>query len=464
MWRSVILSNANYLASLLTALIINLALPLVMVKGQFADVRAFLLFAGYGGLLHFGLLDGFYLSVVGSRLLDLPLGYVRTIRRVVLVLQLAAVGSVVLLCRLVPILQENQRIALPSVLLASMTCYLTIYAYLLQGTGRFWTYVRVNVATTLFALVGILGLVAIGRASYVAVAVLYVLSALITILIFELWWLSWARTNRGYAETGGRETLTATWHRGFVLFSASAFLLLLFSIDKLTVAIRYPKSDFAEYAFAAGIVGILYLALDALAYAINPFIGGVLRMGNIDARKFRLLLVSLVWFAPAIYWPAVRGVMEAYPHYETTPSTLRALMASIPSIVVFRAWVIPAVRASGLEMRLLMISGCAVAVSGGAIMVAVHLGAESTAVAWVWSFVAVLLGLGSLLLIGSGVESLAGPARMSLMVNASAASILFLTVSRDPGWIAMTLYALLGGAVVAATLNLNPASRMGFPR
>ena len=53
-WRSVILSNANYLASLLAALTINLALPLVMSKNQFADVRTFLLFAGFGGLLHGG--------------------------------------------------------------------------------------------------------------------------------------------------------------------------------------------------------------------------------------------------------------------------------------------------------------------------------------------------------------------------------------------------------------------------
>ena len=118
-WRSVILSNANYLASLLAALTINLALPLVMSKGQFADVRAFLLFAGFGGLLHFGLLDGFYLTVVGTRLSDVSIGFVRSVRRVVFALQLAVVGSVMLLVRLSPAFQAHQRIAIPAVLFAT---------------------------------------------------------------------------------------------------------------------------------------------------------------------------------------------------------------------------------------------------------------------------------------------------------------------------------------------------------
>ena len=95
----------------------------------------------------------------------------------------------------------------------------------------------------------------------------------------------------GDGETGKSQGLSTTWRRGVVLFSASALLLLMFSIDKLAVATQYSKSEFAEYAFAAGVLGIVYLALDALAYAINPFIGGELEMGSGDAHKLRWLFV-----------------------------------------------------------------------------------------------------------------------------------------------------------------------------
>ena len=183
------------------------------------------------------------------------------------------------LVRLSSALQAHQRIAIPAVLFATMTCYVTIYAFLLPGTGRFRLYVGVNTATTLAAMAGILSLVALGRESYVAVAALYVLSTSITIVIFETWWRRWSRTNPGDGEPGNGQGLSTTWRRGVVLFSASALLLLMFSIDKLAVATQYSKSEFAEYAFAAGVLGIVYLALDALAYAINPFIGGELEMG-----------------------------------------------------------------------------------------------------------------------------------------------------------------------------------------
>ena len=267
----------------------------------------------------------------------------------------------------------------------------------------------------------------------------------------------------GDGETGKSQGLSTTWRRGVVLFSASALLLLMFSIDKLAVATQYSKSEFAEYAFAAGVLGIVYLALDALAYAINPFIGGELEMGSGDAHKLRWLFVGLIWFAPAIYWPAARAIAVVYPQYDGSLLTLRALMTSIPLVVVFRAWVIPAVRAAGLEVRLLILSACAVAAMGGAIAVAVHLGAASSAVAWVWSMVAALLGLGSLLFIGPLVQHLAGPSRMTLMVNAVAACASFLLVSRNLSWAAMCVFALVGAAMVASTRRLTPAA-IGAPR
>ena len=79
--------------------------------------------------------------------------------------------------------------------------------------------------------------------------------------------------------------------------------------------------------------------------------------------------------------------------------------------------------------------------------------------AWVWSLVAALLGLGSLLFIGARVEHLAGPSRLGLMVNSPAACAWFLLASGTSSSAALCLYALLGGAMVAATWRLTPGGK-----
>src|SRR5262245_33287688 len=69
------------------SLLANVIVPLAASKESFADYRTVLLYAGYAGFSHLGLLSGIYLTVVGKRDDQLDWQLLRTVKTVLLATQ-----------------------------------------------------------------------------------------------------------------------------------------------------------------------------------------------------------------------------------------------------------------------------------------------------------------------------------------------------------------------------------------
>src|SRR6266576_2703264 len=134
------------------SLLINLLIPIVANKSDFANYRKLVLYANYAGFMHCGLLSGMYIYVVGKSKAELDWNLLVGIKRVLFALQLILLPMVwAALWAVTPRGPGKLVISLTAVCwgLANTA---TFYNYLFQGINRFSVFFRVNVAVKLLSV------------------------------------------------------------------------------------------------------------------------------------------------------------------------------------------------------------------------------------------------------------------------------------------------------------------------
>jgi uncharacterized membrane protein (DUF441 family) len=226
----------------------------------------------------------------------------------------------------------------------------------------------------------------------------------------------------------------------------------VFSVDRLVVTSTYSKATFANYVFASGLAALLYVALDAIAFGITPFIRGSMRMSVRDERMLHWILALLMWAGAGVYWLAEEGVRAFYPQYVPALPLLRLFLASVPFAVLLRSTTVASVMSSGREADYAWFALFA-AVAESTLVVASHLAFHR--VLWIastWSAGIVLLGAASAwhFPLGFGISPLRrGPA----IVMASLASAAFLLASSTPPLVGSAIYLLVAGTVLAVAIR-----------
>ena len=422
----------------------NILFPRTVPKAEFAAYRMFLLYAGYAGIFHFGLLDGLYLRVVGHDAEDVPAELVSRVRRSLWVLQcLASFAIVPLLLRFrIP----DASISLPVVLVGTIvaTNLLTFYTGLLQATNHFSLVARTVAGPRVVGVVAAIVLIVLGVATALRLALCVLTPVLVSVVLLGGSSRSMPWRGKGGESEPGRVALLGVWRDGVALFLGNMGITTSLTAGTLMASLVLERRAFADYAFAAGICSLMFVGFEWLAVAAAPLHARFVRTGSASAEWERFLL-ALMWLSPTVYWGAVLVVHFYLPSYEASLGLLVWFAGSLPFVGIVRTRAATVCRATGRQDVYFRLGGFGAMLVGSTVVAAWAAGGSATWIAAGWAVSFAVLGSTVWLVVARGgrLPDLQGDT--ILVISAAAVALAFAVVHLVPnGAVSLAAYVAVG--------------------
>jgi hypothetical protein len=343
-----------------------LLFPRIADKAVFAEYRILILYSGYAGFLHVGLLSGFYLESLHSRSLAHKLALLRKTRRLLLAfLLLLAPAGVAAFWLLNP---TASAVTVASLLLSWFLLNgqtLCNYAAQTQeGFNRFFAY---NCIGRCAGLVFIGLIAATGTVSTLTLDCSFLLPIALSVAAAEA--LQHSRSRASPAPPADAPPVTLQWRSCAHLYAANVLATLALSADKAIVAAQFARKTFADYSFAFSLSSLVLYAGDGIATATLPLLLR-LRAADRDRLQSHSIWIWLYWCAPFAFWPASFFIGRWYVAYGTCKPFLLCFCATLPAVVYCKSYcgsAAIAAKASHLQSRvnLLGVAAIALAISAG---------------------------------------------------------------------------------------------------
>lgn len=362
-------------------------IPALATKEDFGNYRRIVIYAGYAGFLHFGVLNGLYLMLLGKSLGQEQIRLASAVRRLLLLQQVLIVPSGGLLLLFV-VNGPNQKIVILAVAMAWVGSNITTFHnYFWQATNNFGAYVKVNGVSRIISLIAIGAIIIYGKVSTVSLAILFVLPILTSAGLYELVWRRVVTEPEGTPQDMG-----PVWKRGVVLFGANIATSLIFTSDKLCLSWMVRPDIFASYALAYTLTNAFATLTESLGSALVPHLARSEGRARNDWVTFGLQS-ALISSSAAAFWVSSVVARRLYPSYTDLNQILWPLACAAPFSVFFRLCINARAVAFGVEGRLLRL-----AISGAVMMLIIAQGtlvftSSLRTMAIVWSAGIILTGM-----------------------------------------------------------------------
>jgi O-antigen/teichoic acid export membrane protein len=443
-------------ADLIVSAFLSLALPLLASKSDYGAYRLVVLYAGYAGLVHLGLLDGFYLYALGRRIGDIPHHTsVAVLRTLVLLYLFFGSALLLLLYSFLPTARSGQ-VAVTIGIGWILIGLATYYNFLYQATRNFRAFAIANLAGRASAALAIACLFAWSQVGFTLLAASFVVPLIVTLFAYLA--LAGFRPIPG-SPVGTAGPLGEIWLPGLTLFAGNLAMTGLFSVDNVFVSVVSDPTRYADYAFAYSLAAVAFAFVEGAASAMTPYLACASDQTTADSRAVLLVQVIAVWLTPATFWLYEPLILRFYPSFEASIPLLRWFSVALPCATLIRARLVPQLKASRRPGLLLRFGCFALLAASLSIFVAYVIEPTLASVAAAWSMVILVAGLVATIVV---LPSPLGRRRVGALLSAQAfcASALFLLVSHiaQRQW-AVLLYSTVG--LACALLLPSPVSALG---
>lgn len=312
---------------LLLSFIQGLIVPKFLSVESYGYFQVFRLYASYGGILHLGFVDGALVRWAGKGLDQIGNELKAAFR--FLLLELAVIIAPLSLLPYFLLEPPFQQIALMVLAFAFVVDLGYLFIFTAQAARRFKLLTAVNVGGGLVSLILIIVFFVASKLDYN-----YVIFALLASqLLFTLalvWWF--------HRYLGGKTTSSPSlWAYGkenigigiFVLLGN--FIIILFLTgDRLMVSSFFSLEQFAIYAFALGVAGVVYVFITAISQVFFPYLTGAAPELRTRAYQLGKPAIILAWAGIlAIYFPVARLVQFYLPHYTASLPIMQILLCTV---------------------------------------------------------------------------------------------------------------------------------------
>lgn len=406
------------------SLLVNILIPMIASKTDFANYRKIVLYTSYGGLMHLGLLSGMYLYVVGKSNQGVDWGLLSDIKSVLLGLQIIILPLVCVSFWIVMAQYLDKLIITISVTCWGFANFATFYNYLFQGINRFRVFFFVNLSVKVLSALLVCFIVLTKTVTTGGLVSTFVIPLVVTVILYEFVWKSYSKVRTAnFQIIRFNSELIGLWRHGLVLYAANIGIALLFSIDNLLVSMLFSSLEFANYSFAYGLATVIYFAIDGLTAAVTPYLAG-------PAQAFKTkdashpIYVIIVWLAPLSFWVSTALVRQFFSQYVESIPLLLCFSASLPFNILVRSRVVSIATATGKEKYLLRFALVALGLTLTSVVLSYLLFHSTYAVALGWSLAMIITGIAGVLVMGrmSGDDT---RSRYRLVGNAIGATFLF---------------------------------------
>lgn len=335
----------------------NLIIPALATKEDFGNYRLMILYAGYAGFFHCGLLNGLYLTLLGRPAIEENAGIGDMVRRCMLILQLLIVPCACSFLLLV-VAGPGQRIIVLAAGLAWLgNNIVTFHNYFWQASNNFSPYAKVNIISKSASLV-LLGWIIVSRnVSIPWLAVVFLLPIVLAVSLYELIWARIViRPGKSVIALG------SLWKRGAVLDRANMAIMLLFTSDKLCFSWVAQPEVFATYALAYTLTNTFTGLTESLSTALVPHLAQKKSGAEFDWVVLPLQ-GALICSSGIAFWISSALAQRFYPQYADPTRILWAFSVAAPFSVFIRLCINARAIAFGRETSFLRFS-----LAGGAVM------------------------------------------------------------------------------------------------
>lgn len=307
---------------------ITLLPPVYMAQNDYGLWRIFLLYSGYGGLLHLGLVDGALIRWAGhspaDRQSEINTNFAFLIfQQIAFVLALGVAGSL-LFGRFLP-----STLVWAMLIYALLSNLFSFFQYCHQAFKSFGYFA----ASTLAGQVALLsGIVLLGASHRLTVGsgicvslVSVVVSAAVALAPFrKVIKIEFDGFERMWQV--GTEMIQA----GFLYLAGNFSMILFFGLDKIIVSQVYSPQKFALYAFPSTLLGTIYLLVSALTTVSFPHLSGRSIEAQTSAYGAARSSIIIAWGASlGGYFLLAVIIKIVLPAYADSLQLLRILLLSV---------------------------------------------------------------------------------------------------------------------------------------
>lgn len=291
--------------------------------------QLFMLYASYGGILHFGFLEGILLRWAG-RELDQVGKEIGLALRFLLFQQLIVILPLCLIFYfLLTLGQPFDLIALIVLGYAFIGNVGAFFKFTAQAVRKFKGLTVVNVGTVLTFLIIVICLFAFGYLDYTCIVYGFLLASALGLAALVVWFRKYLQgSNQSFSHLlfYGRETLGI----GIFVYLGHLVTALLLTVDRLMVNSFFPIEQFAIYAFALMAAMVAYTFVQAVSEVFFPYLSGSALQLRTRAYQLGKPAIILSWAATlAIYFPAARLIEFYLPHYVTSLPIMQILFCTV---------------------------------------------------------------------------------------------------------------------------------------
>lgn len=323
---------ANVINSVFS-LLVNFLLPKYLTIDAYAQIKTFLMYSSYVGILHLGYSDGIYLRYGGKSLSSKNLSEVMTDIQTMRVFQLV-VSSAALVLSLV----LHDWILVASVLTIMPINMANFYRYLLQATGEFESYSKsMNVTTILtscFILLLLLFKLYTQWFLYVSLYIIayYIIWGYFEYLIKNKYHIFNSNTKKTFSV--GR--LVSNVQSGFFLMLGTFSDIILTGMDRWFVKATMDNAAFAMYSFSVSVIGMLNIVVSPIATTLFNYF--CINKSENSIKKADGLITLFATGIVAVAFPA-RFIVEMFlKNYEDSNQLLTYLFASQMFYIVLKCY------------------------------------------------------------------------------------------------------------------------------
>lgn len=322
---------ANVINSVFS-LLVNFLLPKYLTIDAYAQIKTFLMYSSYVGILHLGFSDGVYLQYGGKSLSSKNLSEVMTDIQTMRVFQLV-ISSVALVFSLV----LRDWILVASVLTIMPLNMANFYRYLLQATGEFESYSKsMNVTTILTSCFILLLLLFKFFTQWFLYVSLYIIAYYIIWGFFEYLIKNKYHIFNSNTKTFSVGRLISNVQSGFFLMLGTFSDIILTGMDRWFVKATMDDTAFAMYSFSVSVIGMLNIVVSPIATTLFNYF--CVNKSKDSIKKADGLITLFATGIVAVAFPA-RFIVEIFlKNYEGSNHLLTYLFASQMFYIVLKCY------------------------------------------------------------------------------------------------------------------------------
>lgn len=343
--RDILRVAISNLFTILSGVLVGFLIPKMMGQSDYGYYKIFTLYLGYVGLFHFGFCDGIYLLFGGKRYDELDKRKFRCYSRFLLFFQ-CAISFVITAIALCFVRYDYGFIFLFISLSLLSSNIITYYQFISQITGRFRELSLVNLVKSFLTVVAIAvlyGLYYAGVLSFLKYQIYVVITSFILVLI-ALWYVfAYREITFGEAESfkNEKKMLSRFFIVGIPLMLSNFVSNMILQLDRQFVSLLYDTADYAVYAFAYNMLGLVTVAISAIATVLYP------TLKRYDENRLKThysplisLLSVITGFCLIVYFPLILFVRSFLPAYTDSLLIFRIILPGIMvstnvSVVIF---------------------------------------------------------------------------------------------------------------------------------